>query len=251
MTNHPPVPSHADLLAIFHAAQANAEDLLGDAELLADHERYSRAYALATLALEEVGKAHLCLWAICSTQITPEKFWADFRSHEGKLADAHYRTEYLRPEPIGTTFEHYKKMIGGSRSTQNQKERALYVDYRRGKVLVLRQIGRHAAQTQIRDVRSALAETKRFDARERVAAWALISDAINELMDSQWDAFRAAFQVAQRDGDWESLTAMVTQTPGWKKVRTTSARDRNHTGRRRPGCSWTRPSLATAMSRPH
>jgi AbiV family abortive infection protein len=217
VTNYPPIPSHDDLLAIARAAQANAEDLLGDAELLADHERYSRAYALATLAWEEVSKAYLCGWAICSTQMTPEKFWTDFRSHESKLADAHYDAEYLRPEPIGTVLEHYKKMIGGSRSTQNQKERALYVDYRRGKVLVPGQIGQRAAQAQIRSVRRVLAEAKRFDARERVAAWALLSDAINELMDSQWDDFRAAFRVAQRDGDWEALIAMVTQTPGWRK----------------------------------
>ncbi len=215
VTNYPPIPPHDDLLTISRAAQANAEDLLGDAQLLADHERYSRAYALAILAWEEVSKAYLCLWAISSPQITPEKFWTDFRNHESKLADAHYLAEYLRPEAIGTAFEHYKKTIGGSRSTQNQKERALYVDYRRGKVLVPSQIGQHAARNQIRGVKRALADAMKFDASERVAAWTLVSGAINEVMDSQWDAFRAAFQVAQRDGDWESLITMVTQTPSW------------------------------------
>jgi AbiV family abortive infection protein len=215
-TTYPPIPPHDDLLAIIRAAQANAEDLLCDAELLADNKRYSRAYALATLAWEEASKADHCLWAICSTQMTPEDFWTNFRSHEGKLASIHHRAEYLRPDAIGTVLEHYKKMVGGSRSTQKQKERALYVDYRRGKVLVPRHIGQHAAQTQIRAVRRALAEAEKFDTSERVAAWTLVADAIHELMDSQLDAFRAAFQAAQRDGDWESLTAMVTQTAGWR-----------------------------------
>src|ERR1700735_697961 len=85
VTTYPPIPPHDDLLAIIRAAQANAADLLGDAELLADNERYSRAYALATLASEEVSKAEHCLWAICSTQMPSEEFWTNFRSHEGKL----------------------------------------------------------------------------------------------------------------------------------------------------------------------
>ena len=41
---------------------ANAARLLKDAKLLVDHERYASAFALAVLALEEIGKVLLELW---------------------------------------------------------------------------------------------------------------------------------------------------------------------------------------------
>jgi hypothetical protein len=99
---------------------------------------------------------------------------------------------------------------------QNQKERALYVDYRRGKVLAPSQIGQQAARSQIRAVRRAVAQAEKFDVSETIAAWALVSGAVRALMDSQWDAFMAAFHVAQRDGDFGPLAAMVTKRPEWR-----------------------------------
>jgi AbiV family abortive infection protein len=41
---------------------ANAARLLKDAKLLVNHERYASAFALAVLALEEIGKVVLHLW---------------------------------------------------------------------------------------------------------------------------------------------------------------------------------------------
>src|SRR5260370_34110416 len=46
-----------DLVRCAVGAAANAQDLLGDAELLAAAGRRPRAYALAALAVEEAGKA--------------------------------------------------------------------------------------------------------------------------------------------------------------------------------------------------
>src|SRR5258708_13118214 len=46
-----------DLVRCAVGAAANAQDLLGDAELLAAAGRHPRAYALAALAVEEAGKA--------------------------------------------------------------------------------------------------------------------------------------------------------------------------------------------------
>lgn len=215
-TTHPPVPPDDDLLAIIRAAQENAKGLVSDAELLADNSRYPRAYALATLALEEMSKAELCLCVMASLPMSPEQFWATFRSHEGKLFTIHYVVEYLRPGAIGSVPEHHKRVVGGSRSTQNQKERALYVDYRRGKVLAPGQIGQRAARAQIRAARKWIVDAEKFEPHVRNAAWALVSGAINKLLDSQLDAFRAALQAALRDGDLDPLVAMVTQTPEWK-----------------------------------
>jgi AbiV family abortive infection protein len=43
---------------------ANAERLLADAKLLNENGRYASAFALAILALEEIGKVTLRLWAV-------------------------------------------------------------------------------------------------------------------------------------------------------------------------------------------
>ena len=40
----------------------NAARLLRDAKLLADHERFASAFALAVIALEEIGKVILNIW---------------------------------------------------------------------------------------------------------------------------------------------------------------------------------------------
>jgi AbiV family abortive infection protein len=41
---------------------ANAARLLGDAKLLADHNRFASAFALAVLGVEEIGKVILDIW---------------------------------------------------------------------------------------------------------------------------------------------------------------------------------------------
>jgi hypothetical protein len=53
--------------------------------------------------------------------------------------------------------EYAKRVKGQSKSTKDLKERGLYVDYRRGKILLPSQIGERAARKQIKIVREALA----------------------------------------------------------------------------------------------
>ena len=89
--------------------------------------------------------------------IPPDYFWKNFRNHEGKLSRVHASADFLRPEPIGSLEEHYKRAKRLSKSTQDLKERGLYVDYRRGKMLLPSQIGEMAARERIRVVREALA----------------------------------------------------------------------------------------------
>jgi hypothetical protein len=54
------MPTADQLRQLKHAAEQNAEDLTADARVLLDAGRFPRAYALAVLALEELGKAQLC-----------------------------------------------------------------------------------------------------------------------------------------------------------------------------------------------
>ncbi len=50
------MPTAGQLRQLAQAAAQNATDLAADARLLLDAGRFPRAYALATLALEELGK---------------------------------------------------------------------------------------------------------------------------------------------------------------------------------------------------
>jgi AbiV family abortive infection protein len=156
-STYPPLPSHDDLLLLLRAALANAKDLLNDAQLLADAGRFPRALALATLSWEELSKADLCALAIGLPENTPDYFWERFRDHEGKLSRVHAFAAFLRPEPIGSVEEYAKRVKGLSKSTNDLKERGLYVDYRRGKMLLPSQIGERPARKQIKIVREALA----------------------------------------------------------------------------------------------
>jgi AbiV family abortive infection protein len=47
-------------LALYRAAHNNDVDLIQEAEVLFEHGRYRRAYALAFTALEEISKSQLC-----------------------------------------------------------------------------------------------------------------------------------------------------------------------------------------------
>ncbi|MBB4910553.1 AbiV family abortive infection protein [Actinophytocola algeriensis] len=80
-----PLPSFAELLHTARHAIANAAALLQDAELLLSHHRWPRAHALAVLALEEVGKAGICLGALGYQEDQAQDFWLEFRDHKAKL----------------------------------------------------------------------------------------------------------------------------------------------------------------------
>jgi len=93
-------------------------------------------------------------------EITPEYFWENFRDHEGKLSRVHMLAAFLRPEPVGAVAEHVKQVVGLSKSEAKLKERGLYVDYRRGKILLPSEIGEMASRKRIKVVRDALAHAK-------------------------------------------------------------------------------------------
>lgn len=88
-----PMPPVGDLIALIQASLRNAVGLVEDARLLLSSGRASRAHALATLALEEVGKSCLCMLALVPTPASMtlyglksgEDFWAAWREHTDKL----------------------------------------------------------------------------------------------------------------------------------------------------------------------
>lgn len=93
MPDQRPLPPLDDLLALIEASLRNAIALLGDAKTLLASGSAPRAHALASLALEEIGKSYLCVLALAPI---PEPmiiygmknkgdFWAAWREHTDKL----------------------------------------------------------------------------------------------------------------------------------------------------------------------
>ena len=67
------------------AAYDTAIALLQDAELLLEHGRWARALALAILAIEEAGKAHILRGLLLArTEKERRDHWRDYRSHTKK-----------------------------------------------------------------------------------------------------------------------------------------------------------------------
>jgi AbiV family abortive infection protein len=70
-----PVPEFDELVTLIQACLGNAGELLADTRILLAAERVPQAHALATLALEEIGKACICILAVAPMP-TPEHFSA-------------------------------------------------------------------------------------------------------------------------------------------------------------------------------
>lgn len=212
----PPVPPHSDLLGLFQAALANSKGLLRDAQLLADAASFPRAFALAILSWEELSKAHLCLLAALLDEMTPEDFWKGFRDHAGKLNRAHAFADFMQPAPLGPVAEHAKKVTARSKSTDKQKHRGLYVDYRGGKILLPSQIGEAAARKQIKLVREALAfADAAFSAGpldDLIAqVRALTGSGLKNAIVADPDATAAAMQEALLGGSQANLQRLMAQ----------------------------------------
>jgi AbiV family abortive infection protein len=80
-----PNPANSTLFHnLYVAAHNNAVDLLSEAELLFEKERYARAYSLAFTALEELAKSQLAA-DVATGFIEEEVFQKAFRKHEKKI----------------------------------------------------------------------------------------------------------------------------------------------------------------------
>ena len=78
------MPTAGQLRQLAQAAAQNAADLAADARLLLDAGRFPRAHALATLALEELGKPELCR-AVLAGKLDDKGFRQEWSNHLWKL----------------------------------------------------------------------------------------------------------------------------------------------------------------------
>lgn len=213
MSTYPPLPSHDDLLLLMRAALDNAKDLLSDAQLLADAGRFPRALALVTLSWEELSKADLCALAIVLPEITSDYFWEHFRDHEGKLARVHAFAAFMQPKPIGSVEDWTERARVLSKATQDLRERSLYVDCRRGKILLPSQISERVARKQIKAVRKALDFADRAFSGESVRVMFTqvnaLASPLKNAMSADPEATAEAIQEAIRGGSQQGLQSLI------------------------------------------
>ena len=77
------MPTAGQLRQLAQAAAQNATDLAADARLLLGAGRFPRAYALATLALEELGKMELC-HEVLAGRLDDKGFRQEWLNHPSK-----------------------------------------------------------------------------------------------------------------------------------------------------------------------
>lgn len=133
----------------------NAEDLLADAQLLAEAGRFARAHALAALACEELGKSDNCLHAIWSPSGSPA-FWSAFADHGRKLWHTQTMIVLESADPASSRQSLSERIRQESRAAHQRKLRGLYVDYVGGKLRLPSEIEEQEAWQLIHRVRAEL-----------------------------------------------------------------------------------------------
>jgi AbiV family abortive infection protein len=120
-----------EFLALYRLAHNNASDLLRDAEILLEKERYPRAYALAFTALEEIAKSQLAA-DVFTGLIEEEEFLKYYLKHEKKIGRMAWATEdakrYLDLLDGGEDLEIEKPTFG-------RRNDGMYVSLTNGKVV--------------------------------------------------------------------------------------------------------------------
>jgi len=117
--SHFPMPSANQLRLLAAAAEGNAADLAADARLLLEAGRPARAHALATLALEELGKRTLCL-EVLAGKLDETGFRKAWSTHLDKL-------ERSQVEAI-VSANSVQRVFAWYEDDAAMKMRGLYVD---------------------------------------------------------------------------------------------------------------------------
>lgn len=147
-----------------------------DVLLVGTAQHAAPALTLSTSALEEFGKAMLCLSAVTG-QVTAAEFWAAFTDHTGKLLHARVWTMMLMGD---ATID--EQLAGDIRSTvdreHDRRMRSQYVDYRNTRVI-------SPAATTVSATRRFAAEVRReVEGVARVLPPAQLPQIVQQLSDA-------------------------------------------------------------------
>jgi AbiV family abortive infection protein len=113
------MPMAGQLRQLAEAAAQNAVDLAADARLLLDAGRFPRAHALATLALEELGKMDLC-HQVLAGRLDDKGFRQEWSNHLWKLDRSRILAILCAPTPA--------RVFATAGDDFATKIRGLYVD---------------------------------------------------------------------------------------------------------------------------
>jgi len=147
---------------LLQACLRNAEDLLADARLLLGAGRAPTAHALATLALEEIGKSCVVVLGLLPMPVRffgirgDEDFWAAWTSHTDKLLWARGLLSLLIREPASPVLTAAERLADSTRGEHLRKMRGLYVDYSDRAVLLPGEITAAEAHELMSDVQAVL-----------------------------------------------------------------------------------------------
>jgi AbiV family abortive infection protein len=163
------LPDDPDLMArtvvdIASASFTNARALLTSAQAVLDGHQWPTSFSIGALALEEIGKAALCMMLLGMPPAEREEFRPDFEkaftNHQMKATFAHLVLA-MSAEKVPASFEQLAAdAIASARQTNAVKFRGLYVDYTdAGALLKPDDIDEAAARLMIATVTTALAES--------------------------------------------------------------------------------------------
>jgi AbiV family abortive infection protein len=168
---------------------------------------------LATLAHEELGKAHVCLLAVTvPADFTREDFWGIFGDHERKLLRVHGFAALMRPGTLPPVAEIARRVQDSSAAAHELRLRGLFVGYRRGRVLLPGAITEKAARNKISQVHASLAFADEafpvtgFD--ELLSEFASLTEPMRAATAADPDAVAVALREALQ-GRGEALTRLM------------------------------------------
>ena len=219
MATSQPLPSSQDLEGLARAAFVNSRQQLASAELLLERAHWPVAHALATLALEEVGKAFLCIFSSASPEIFRDFFWKVFVSHTIKLQIAHFA---LAPMAAGTSEQpapDVAQAIMGfgqlARDNHSMKMRGLYVDYTDEAVLDPAEVTEQDAQSMVTLARAALDHLAPATTDEG------LDPEFRAILDAGAAYFTGLFESPDTDLEqllqqlWDQVVAGAVEPPPW------------------------------------
>ncbi|WP_433860202.1 AbiV family abortive infection protein [Streptomyces kronopolitis] len=168
------LPDDPDLMArtvvdIASASFTNARALLASAQAVLNGHQWPTSFAIGALALEEIGKAALCMTLLIMSPTEREEFRPDFEkaftNHQAKAMFAHLVLAMTAEEVPASLEELAEAVITSARRTNAVKFRGLYVDYTNtGALLKPDTIDEAAARWMVATVTTALAEAEPAEA---------------------------------------------------------------------------------------
>ncbi|WP_162602921.1 AbiV family abortive infection protein [Streptomyces sp. CS090A] len=132
------LPDDPDLMArtvvdIAAASFSNARTLHTSAQAVLDGHQWPTAFSIGALALEEIGKASLCMTMLIMPPAEREAFRPAFEkaftSHQAKALFAHIILAVTAEETPASLEQLVEEAVAFARQTNALKFRGLYVDY--------------------------------------------------------------------------------------------------------------------------